>query len=79
MQVNAYGVQAADKALAPLQITRRAPGPHDVQIDIAYCGVCHSDLHQVRSGPRDRGARIGRRFACIGLQAGRPSWCGLPG
>jgi uncharacterized zinc-type alcohol dehydrogenase-like protein len=31
-----------------MDITRREPGAHDVQIDIAYCGVCHSDLHQVR-------------------------------
>jgi uncharacterized zinc-type alcohol dehydrogenase-like protein len=32
-----------------MDIERRQPGPHDVQIDIAYCGVCHSDLHTVRS------------------------------
>lgn len=49
MTVQAYGATAADKPLEPLKIERRAPGPHDVQIDIAYCGVCHSDLHQVRS------------------------------
>ena len=45
----AYGAYAADKPLEPIQIERRAPGAHDVAIDIAYCGVCHSDLHQVRS------------------------------
>ncbi|MGH8158764.1 MAG: NAD(P)-dependent alcohol dehydrogenase [Rhodanobacter sp.] len=49
MTIKAYGAQAADKPLKSLDITRRAPGPHDVQIDIAYCGVCHSDLHTVRS------------------------------
>lgn len=49
MLVNAYGAHAGDQPLEPLEITRRAPGQHDVQIDIAYCGVCHSDLHQVRS------------------------------
>ncbi len=49
MLVQAYGAQAGDQPLAPLEITRRAPGEHDVQIDIAYCGICHSDLHQVRS------------------------------
>ena len=49
MQVHAYGAHAADKPLEHLQITRRATGAHDVQIDIAYCGICHSDLHQVRS------------------------------
>ena len=49
MTVEAYGALAADKPLEAMRITRRAPGPHDVQIDIAYCGVCHSDLHTVRS------------------------------
>ncbi|MBN9357914.1 MAG: NAD(P)-dependent alcohol dehydrogenase [Herbaspirillum huttiense] len=49
MPVHAYGAHAADKPLEHLEITRRATGPHDVQIDIAYCGICHSDLHQVRS------------------------------
>jgi len=49
MATKAYGAHAADKPLEPIDIERRAPGPHDVQIDIAYCGVCHSDLHQVRS------------------------------
>src|SRR3569833_30982 len=47
--VKAYGAFAADKPLEALDITRREPGPDDVQIDIAYCGVCHSDLHTVRS------------------------------
>jgi uncharacterized zinc-type alcohol dehydrogenase-like protein len=49
MTIKAYGAQAADQPLKAMQITRRAPGAHDVQIEIAYCGVCHSDLHQVRS------------------------------
>lgn len=49
MTTKAYGAYAADKPLEPIDIERRAPGPHDVQIDIAYCGVCHSDLHTVRS------------------------------
>ncbi|MCM8730896.1 NAD(P)-dependent alcohol dehydrogenase [Hephaestia sp. GCM10023244] len=49
MTTKAYGAYAADRRLEPLTITRRAPGPHDVVIEIAYCGVCHSDLHQVRS------------------------------
>jgi uncharacterized zinc-type alcohol dehydrogenase-like protein len=49
MQVQAYGAHAADKPLETLAITRRAPGAHDVLIDIAFCGICHSDLHQVRS------------------------------
>jgi uncharacterized zinc-type alcohol dehydrogenase-like protein len=49
MTVKAYGAQAADKPLEPMAIARRAPGARDVQIEIAYCGVCHSDLHTVRS------------------------------
>ncbi|MFT3978281.1 MAG: NAD(P)-dependent alcohol dehydrogenase [Sphingomonas bacterium] len=47
--VKAYGASAGDQPLGPLSISRREPGAHDVVIDIAYCGVCHSDLHQVRS------------------------------
>ena len=49
MTIKAYGAHAGDRPLEPLDITRRTPGAHDVQIDIAFCGVCHSDLHQVRS------------------------------
>ena len=49
MTVKAYAAQAADQPLAPFAITRREPGPRDVVIDIAFCGVCHSDLHTVRS------------------------------
>lgn len=49
MAVRAYGTYAADKPLEPINITRRSPGPQDVQIAIAYCGICHSDLHQARA------------------------------
>ena len=49
MTVKAYGAFAADKPLEPIDIERREPGPGDVQIEIAFCGVCHSDLHTVRS------------------------------
>ena len=44
----AYAAKSAQSGLAPASIPRRIPGPHDVQIEILYCGVCHSDLHQVR-------------------------------
>ena len=44
----AYAAQNAKSKLAPFSIQRREPGPHDVLIDIAYCGVCHSDIHQAR-------------------------------
>lgn len=49
MATKAYAAQSGTTPLAPFSFERRAPGAHDVQIDIAYCGVCHSDLHQVRS------------------------------
>jgi len=49
MTTKAYGAHAGDKPLEPMDITRRAPGPRDIQIEIRYCGVCHSDLHAVRS------------------------------
>jgi uncharacterized zinc-type alcohol dehydrogenase-like protein len=48
-QTPAYAAQAADKPLGPHTIERREPGPHDVAIDIRYCGVCHSDLHTARN------------------------------
>lgn len=44
----AYAVQSSESDLAPASIVRRKPQPNDVQIKILYCGVCHSDLHQVR-------------------------------
>jgi len=47
--VRAYAAQDAASSLAPFSITRREPGPLDVEIDILYCGVCHSDLHQARN------------------------------
>ena len=49
MTVNAYGAHAGDQPLEPMAISRRTPGAQDVQIAIAYCGVCHSDLHTVRA------------------------------
>ncbi len=47
--VNAYAAASATSPLAPFQVERRDAGLHDVQIEIAYCGICHSDLHQVRN------------------------------
>lgn len=49
MTVKAYGARAGNLPLEPMDITRRVPGAQDVQIEIAYCGVCHSDLHQARA------------------------------
>jgi alcohol dehydrogenase (NADP+) len=49
MKTSAYAAQTATTPLAPFNIQRRDVGKHDVQIDILFCGVCHSDLHTVRS------------------------------
>jgi uncharacterized zinc-type alcohol dehydrogenase-like protein len=45
----AYAAQSPESPLAPLQIQRREPRPEDVQIEILYCGVCHSDIHMARN------------------------------
>ncbi len=44
-----FGVQTAASPLTLLEINRREPGSLDVEIEILYCGVCHSDLHQARN------------------------------
>jgi uncharacterized zinc-type alcohol dehydrogenase-like protein len=45
---NAYAARAANSPLGPFSFDRREPMPNDIQLDILYCGVCHSDLHTVR-------------------------------
>jgi len=57
MVTKAYGAYAGDKPLEPIDIDRRQPRPNDVQIEIAYCGVCHSDLHQCSRDCRRRGGK----------------------
>ncbi len=46
--VKAYAATSATAPLSPITIERRDLGPHDVLIDIAYAGICHSDIHTVR-------------------------------
>ena len=48
-QAKAYGAASAKSPLASTRIPRREPAEHDVQIEILFCGICHSDLHQVRN------------------------------
>ena len=48
-KVKAFGTEAAHNALQQLNIQRRRPTAHDVEIEILYCGVCHSDLHTARN------------------------------
>jgi uncharacterized zinc-type alcohol dehydrogenase-like protein len=76
MTVKAWGARAADTPIEPLDIERRDPGPRDVQIEIAYCGICHSDLHTVRSEwggtkyPCVPGHEIVGRVSAVGTDAG---------
>ena len=49
MPTKAFAAHSAEAPLAPYSFDRRDPLPTDVQIDILYCGVCHSDLHQARN------------------------------
>ncbi|HTI12869.1 MAG TPA: NAD(P)-dependent alcohol dehydrogenase [Puia sp.] len=48
IQAKGYAAQNKDTELAPWSFERRELKSHDVQFDILYCGVCHSDLHQIR-------------------------------
>ena len=48
-KIQAYAAQSATAALAPLGVLRREPGDLDVEMEILFCGVCHSDLHQARN------------------------------
>src|ERR1700719_1806701 len=45
----AFAAQSPTSGMAPFTLQRREPRPQDVQIEILYCGVCHSDLHQVKN------------------------------
>lgn len=48
-EIKAFGTKAANSPLNQLFINRRKPASHDVEIEILYCGVCHSDLHTARN------------------------------
>ncbi len=73
-KIQAWGTPAKGKPLAPMSIERREPGPRDVVLDILFCGVCHSDIHQARdewSGaifPMVPGHEIIGRVARVGGQ-----------
>jgi len=49
IETKAYAAQNETTPLAPWTFDRREVGPNDVQFDITYCGVCHSDLHQIKN------------------------------
>jgi uncharacterized zinc-type alcohol dehydrogenase-like protein len=48
MNTRSYAVMEAKKPLVPYEFDRREVGAHDVALDIAYAGICHSDIHQAR-------------------------------
>jgi uncharacterized zinc-type alcohol dehydrogenase-like protein len=52
-KAKSYSAASARSPLASGTITRRDPTEHDVQIEVLFCGVCHSDLHQVRNEWKD--------------------------
>lgn len=74
IKTKAYAAQSATTALAPFELHRRDPGPDDVQIEILYCGVCHSDLHTARNEwhntlyPSVPGHEIVGRVVAVGPQ-----------
>lgn len=49
IQSRGYAAQSATAGLGPWSFGRRDPGPNDVVIEIQYCGICHSDIHQARN------------------------------
>lgn len=72
LETRAYAATDPRSPLGPFSLHRREPGPHDVQIEIDWCGVCHSDLHQARNEwggatyPMVPGHEIAGRVARVG-------------
>lgn len=77
LKTNAYAAPTAGSPLAPFSFERHEPGPEDVLIDILYCGVCHSDIHQARDEwggsifPMVPGHEIVGRVAAVGSKVTR--------
>jgi len=75
--VKAFATHSASTPLVPFSLERRAPGPHDVHIEILFCGVCHSDLHQARNDwsnslyPMVPGHEIVGRVIQVGEKVGK--------
>ena len=75
--IPAYAAMTAKAQLKPYPIERREPGAHEVLIDILYCGVCHSDIHQARNEwggsifPMVPGHEIVGTVAKTGAQVGK--------
>ena len=72
-----YATKGPTSILEPFNFERREPGPHDVLIEILYCGICHSDIHQARDEwggsiyPMVPGHEIVGRVTRVGFQVKR--------
>lgn len=77
LQTRGYATEGPTTNLEPFSFERREPGPHDVLIEILYCGVCHSDIHQARNEwgnsifPMVPGHEIVGRVARVGSEVTR--------
>lgn len=73
IKAKAYGASSATTPLAPMTIDRRDPKPDEILIEIDYCGVCHSDIHTVRSewGPTPYPCVPGHEIVGRVVQAGK--------
>ena len=76
-EARAYAAASPTSPLAPTTIPRREPGPKDVSIEIAYCGICHSDVHSARGEwgagtfPLVPGHEIAGRVTAVGRKVGK--------
>src|SRR5690242_1668174 len=48
IEVKGYAAPSPTSPLSPFRFDRREPGEHDILLDLLFCGVCHTDIHQVR-------------------------------
>lgn len=77
LQTRGYATGGPSSALEPFNFERREPGPNDVLIEILYCGVCHSDIHQARNEwdnsiyPMVPGHEIVGRVTSVGAEVTR--------
>ena len=77
IHAKAYATHGPTNPLGPFQVKRRSPGPEDVQIDVLFCGVCHSDLHTARDEwkntiyPCVPGHEIVGRVVAVGSKANK--------
>src|SRR5436853_3171707 len=77
LSTRGYASKSPTSTLEPFNFERREPGPHDVLIEILYCGICHSDIHQTRDEwggaifPMVPGHEIVGRVAAVGASVQR--------